>query len=723
MGVQGQPSSQTNNLMQAHSGQQLHVSGVFIVILELALVVENLLPILVVVVWLPAPARGVSDRLVAAFSITCILSAFIPTPLGLASYFSGGWYGGASTCTTYQVTSIWCNLSSLALLTYICVNCHIAVLHLLKIKSATECQQCRQSVRNNTASIYTTCPAASAGLGASLDSSQHQTVLNAEVLYDTASLFKNTKDCQNIDKEQQFTSVPDNKINAWTETGDDKMDHNSRTYVTTQQATKICTKATTVKGSQNETENSSQHYSNASPSRKRTAFFNEDKISNLTDDDDALTIRQCPDSAVTNHNVNSEPDCQLARDVPPSGPSLAAKCLTPTSNGSLEATNGTKNVKYSQLTPETTLHSLEDDSKNSQYCNTVTETTEQNSKSMKDHSCLPNHQSRDYVSMMIFLVFACTFTISSLPLIGFGPGNTHTATSCRSWLVPIPLSTKERTFFIVYLCFVYTCLVFGCGSGISVCLKVGKRIKQERKRKSRLYHEEENVPDLAELSRLDSMKRHYSLTCVVVAGLLTWVPIVLMLTLQKAGVQVSEATLMYSNIATSLPGLLNPLLYSLALARYRIGYKAVMEKCCKRRTRRSSTVHISADNVETGLSSKSQLNTAADGQVCLHGRINPSYDSHMDVSVDNSEDENDEDYFPDDDELLEDSKNEKNVKASEKTPLQALPTSVSSASGYSLVNHSKAYRQCEPDAFSSSYSDSQSLLVSKSSSADEETGL
>lgn len=53
-----------------------------------------------------------------------------------------------------------------------------------------------------------------------------------------------------------------------------------------------------------------------------------------------------------------------------------------------------------------------------------------------------------------------------------------------------------------------------------------------------------------------------------------------MLTLQKSGVQISEATLMYSNIATSLPGLLNPLLYSLALDKYRAGYKAIMAKCC-----------------------------------------------------------------------------------------------------------------------------------------------
>lgn len=74
MVVPGHPSHQTTSVALGHTGQHLYVSGVFIVVLELALVLENLLPILVVVVWLPASARGVGDRLVAAFSVTCILS-------------------------------------------------------------------------------------------------------------------------------------------------------------------------------------------------------------------------------------------------------------------------------------------------------------------------------------------------------------------------------------------------------------------------------------------------------------------------------------------------------------------------------------------------------------------------------------------------------------------------------------------------------------------------
>lgn len=402
------------------------------------------------------------------------VAAFIPTPLGLASYFSGGWYGGAPTCTTYQVTSIWCNLSSLALLTYMCVNCHIAVLHLLNVKSAAECQQCQNSIKNNTAPVYTSSSVSSAALAPAHEDNQHQASLSAEMLSDTpaqSSRLKNTTNCQNIDKEQ-LTNLSDNRTNTWTEADDDREAYKSTVCSEEQQTTQLFTEKRTVNRPQPKAD--SHHYDcylNASSVTKGTCF-NQSQISNLTDDDSTPIITQCLDAAVTNYsNVSLEIDCQFARDQP--NERSLAKCLGPTSNGNLGATNGTKSdVKYSQLTPETMFQRLEDDSKNMQCCSTVTKTREQNSKTGKDHFCLPTYQSRDYVSMMIFVVYVCTFTISSLPLIGLGPRNTHTETSCRSWLVPIPLQTKERTFFMVYLCFVYTCLVLGCSSGISVCLKV-----------------------------------------------------------------------------------------------------------------------------------------------------------------------------------------------------------------------------------------------------------
>ncbi|KAK7009982.1 hypothetical protein BgiMline_001570, partial [Biomphalaria glabrata] len=53
-------------------GQQIHVFGVFIILIELALTFENLLPILVCVLWLPSQSIG--DKQICVFSILCILS-------------------------------------------------------------------------------------------------------------------------------------------------------------------------------------------------------------------------------------------------------------------------------------------------------------------------------------------------------------------------------------------------------------------------------------------------------------------------------------------------------------------------------------------------------------------------------------------------------------------------------------------------------------------------
>ena len=85
------------------AANELHVHGVITVVLELCLCLENLLPVLVVLCWRRPRERTVSDKLLAALSAVYILSALVPTPLGLASYFHGGWYGGGATCECFQV--------------------------------------------------------------------------------------------------------------------------------------------------------------------------------------------------------------------------------------------------------------------------------------------------------------------------------------------------------------------------------------------------------------------------------------------------------------------------------------------------------------------------------------------------------------------------------------------------------------------------------------------
>ncbi|PVD30002.1 hypothetical protein C0Q70_09263 [Pomacea canaliculata] len=85
------------------SMKDVQVSGVITIILQLCLCLENLLPILLHACWRRPGERTLSDKLVAALCATYVLSAVVPSPLALASYFNGSWYGGAATCECFQV--------------------------------------------------------------------------------------------------------------------------------------------------------------------------------------------------------------------------------------------------------------------------------------------------------------------------------------------------------------------------------------------------------------------------------------------------------------------------------------------------------------------------------------------------------------------------------------------------------------------------------------------
>ncbi|XP_076438491.1 uncharacterized protein LOC143277514 [Babylonia areolata] len=109
----------------ARGASEVHVHGVMSLALEVVVCAENLLPLLVLLHWRRPRERSVADKLLAALSAIYILSALVPTPLGLASYFHGAWYGGAATCESFQVTSTWCSLAALAVVTYLAVDLHL----------------------------------------------------------------------------------------------------------------------------------------------------------------------------------------------------------------------------------------------------------------------------------------------------------------------------------------------------------------------------------------------------------------------------------------------------------------------------------------------------------------------------------------------------------------------------------------------------------------------
>ena len=99
-----------------------NISGIVCLVMESMMVVANILPIVVVVWWKRPRERLSTDHIIAALSVTDILSVVIPSPLGLVSYFNRKWYGGYNTCAFYQLTTSWFQLTSLVLVTYMCVD-------------------------------------------------------------------------------------------------------------------------------------------------------------------------------------------------------------------------------------------------------------------------------------------------------------------------------------------------------------------------------------------------------------------------------------------------------------------------------------------------------------------------------------------------------------------------------------------------------------------------
>ncbi|XP_064614087.1 prostaglandin E2 receptor EP4 subtype-like [Liolophura sinensis] len=98
------------------------VSGTLSLIVEAALVVVNLFPILVVLRGKKVKERTVTDELVLALSITDILGVLVPTPIALMSYFDQHWQGGYETCIFFQVTTQCFQTVSILLVTYMCLD-------------------------------------------------------------------------------------------------------------------------------------------------------------------------------------------------------------------------------------------------------------------------------------------------------------------------------------------------------------------------------------------------------------------------------------------------------------------------------------------------------------------------------------------------------------------------------------------------------------------------
>ena len=97
-------------------------SGIVCLTIESLLLILNIFPILVVCKLKKAKDKTVTDEIVVFLSVTDMISVLAPAPLWVVAYLSHRWYGGAQTCHFYQLTTHWFPLTSMCLVTYMCVD-------------------------------------------------------------------------------------------------------------------------------------------------------------------------------------------------------------------------------------------------------------------------------------------------------------------------------------------------------------------------------------------------------------------------------------------------------------------------------------------------------------------------------------------------------------------------------------------------------------------------
>ena len=121
----------------ANTARGEDISGPLSIAFEATLVFANIFPIWVVCKYKHPKTRLATDELIMALSITDILSVLIPSPLGLISYFSRGWYGGKPTCDFYQLTIVWFQLTSMCLVTFMCLDRWMSLKDAMVYKTST----------------------------------------------------------------------------------------------------------------------------------------------------------------------------------------------------------------------------------------------------------------------------------------------------------------------------------------------------------------------------------------------------------------------------------------------------------------------------------------------------------------------------------------------------------------------------------------------------------
>lgn len=193
---------------------------------------------------------------------------------------------------------------------------------------------------------------------------------------------------------------------------------------------------------------------------------------------------------------------------------------------------------------------------------------------MRDYSYQAAAKTK-VICIIMLNILACVI-ISSMPMVGLGP-EAFRSTHCQFWLSFRLRSVNEFAFLILFLCFGF-CNILLIASSVVINLCCKSLIK---KRICTTSADDRNNTDMRWHSTGSKVLSGNNLVLAVsVPVLVTWVPAMILALMRQVNENISDVSILYALLSTSVSGMVNPIIYGLCDASFRRGYRRLFHVLC-----------------------------------------------------------------------------------------------------------------------------------------------
>ncbi|XP_061185594.1 galanin receptor type 1-like [Saccostrea echinata] len=192
---------------------------------------------------------------------------------------------------------------------------------------------------------------------------------------------------------------------------------------------------------------------------------------------------------------------------------------------------------------------------------------------MKEYTYLLSAKTK-VICIILLNIIGC-MVIAFMPLVGLGPV-TYQSERCEFWLIQKLENVNEYAFLILFLCFA-TCniLLILMSSLISLCCK---NLIKRKMCISTSVNEEGGYQWQTVGTRV--LTGSNLVLAVSIPVIITWVPTMLLVLMREVGVNVSDVSILYALLSTSVSGLVNPIIYGLCDVNFRRRYRRLFMALC-----------------------------------------------------------------------------------------------------------------------------------------------